>query len=54
LTQTLPNEPLKLSMRELSAIIGMLSAMNWNAVRNQLESLSAIAGIRILAICGPV
>ena len=37
LTQTLPNEPLKLSMRELSAIIGMLSAMDWNAVRNGLE-----------------
>jgi hypothetical protein len=33
-------------MRELSAIIGMLSAMDWNAVRDQLESLSAIAGIR--------
>ena len=42
LTQTLPSEPLKLSMGELSAIIGMLSAMDWNAVRNGLESLSAI------------
>jgi hypothetical protein len=29
-------------MGELSAIIGMLSAMDWNAVRNGLESLSAI------------
>src|SRR5262245_29001231 len=30
----------------LSGMAGMLSAINWNGVRNQLELLSAFAGIR--------
>jgi hypothetical protein len=37
----------ELSMRELSAIIGMLSAMDWNAVRNELECCPRSIGIPV-------